>query len=348
MKIIGLLTAWACEDWIELSIRQALALVDELIIAIGAYDKYFRRIEDQTYDNAKKYLNHEKIKIVSTVNIPNVTRKQNRAETFNQMLKASENIRKDNLLWIFDADEFYSKDSIKEIMDFIKSNNDFDEIKVIDRFFCINFNYYILFCHGRIYRIMSDNPHFTPTQKINPKPKKMVTLLHENPMFHYSMLTGEQLKGILWLSDNFFHKFRWYRKIYKYYDPNNEVHWLKKNQELSGYYGFWISEGEIIEKEGKGLFRYNGKHPDLIENSRLKHISDFRTYMNSKPNYIIYLKVIQQLIKEKRKTSSEKIKEYIINSNFWKLYINKINELLKKKKIIKKITERISLKTSLE
>ncbi len=341
MKIIGLLTAWACEDWIEISIKQALDLVDELIIAIGAYDKYFQRIEDKTYDIARKYLNHKKIKVVSIVRNPALSRKQNRAETFNHMLKASENIKKGNLLWILDVDEFYSKESIEEIMDYIESNKDFDEIKVVARFFCINLNYYILFTHGRILKITDDNPYFTPTQKINPRPKKIITLLHENPMFHYSMLTGEQLKGILWLLDDFIYKFMWYRKIYNNYDPQNEEIWMQKNQELTGNFGFWITKEDAIEKNGHGLFHYNEKHPDLIESSPLKKISDYRIYMKEKPNYKIYLKVVNQIIAEKNEINLQRILTSIKDFIIWQKYFVKIKIFLDRNRRLKRLLNKV-------
>ncbi|MHA1293751.1 MAG: hypothetical protein ACTSQJ_13920, partial [Promethearchaeota archaeon] len=150
MKIIGLLTAWACEDWIKFSIEQALNLVDELIISIGAFDKYFKIIEDNTFKIARRYSNNPKVKFIETICNLKETRKNNRCATLNRMLKASVNIKTGNLIWILDADEFYSKDSIQEIKNYIYNNNEFDAIRIKDRFFCINMNYYVDASHERI------------------------------------------------------------------------------------------------------------------------------------------------------------------------------------------------------
>jgi len=48
----------------------------------------------------------------------NKSRKENRCETLNRMLNASENIIVGNLIWILDVDEFYSKRAIEEIRNF--------------------------------------------------------------------------------------------------------------------------------------------------------------------------------------------------------------------------------------
>ena len=337
MKIIGLLTAWACEDWIELSIKQALELVDELIIAIGAFDDYFKKIEDKTLQRAKKYFDNDKIKVIETTNNPSFSKSENKCATLNHMIQVSDHIQKGNILWILDSDEFYSEDSVKEIMDFIKIN-DFDEIRVHDRFFCINLNYYLDTIHGRILKIKASNPYFTPTQKIHPRPKKVVTLLKKNPMFHYSLLTGEQIKGLLWMSDNFIHKFYWYRKIYLKYDPNKEQYWMEKNRKITGHYGFWFDSYAFKEKNNHGLFKYNGQHPTIIENSPLKEISDFRIYMKKKPNYEIYRQTMIEIIEKKR--TEERIRnlfEIIKNTKVYQKIITKLKSLLKEIPITKKI-----------
>ena len=306
MKIIGLLTAWASEDWIEYSIQQALDLVDELIISIGAHNKYFKMIEDKTDEKAKKYLTNKKIKVVQAVSGPSNDPDKNKCATLNRMLHVSENIEIGNLIWILDVDEFYSKNAIDEINLFIKTNNDFDEIQFFSYYFCINLEYYITSHLNRIFKIKQNDIYFTPTQILNPKCVKTVTLLENNPMFHYSLLTGEQLRAIYWLSTDKFERLIWYMKIYKKYDPLKGEYWIKKNQELNGIYGFWFHDIDIIENNGHGLFRYYGKHPELIENSPLKQISDFRTYMRKKPNYKKYLLAMKELIVGKKKKSFKK------------------------------------------
>lgn len=311
MKIIGLLTAWASEDWIECSIQQALDLVDELIISIGAHNKYFKMIEDKTEEKVQKYLTNKKIKVVQAVSGPSNDPDKNKCTTLNRMLHISDNIEIGNLIWILDLDEFYSKNAIDEINLFIRTNSDFDEIQFVSYYFCINLDYYIISHLNRIFKIKQKDIYFTPTQILNPKCVKTVTLLENNPMFHYSLLTGEQLRAIYWLSTDKFERLIWYMKIYKKYNPLKGEYWMKKNQELNGIYGFWFHNIDIIENNGHGLFRYHGKHPELIENSPLKQISDFRTYMRKKPTYKKYLLAMKELIVEKKKSFKKALRDNI-------------------------------------
>ncbi len=300
MKIIGLLTAWAAEDWIEYSIKQALTLVDELILSIGPFDNYLEEIKDNTLKIAQKYSNHRKVKIVKTVHSPFNTLNQNKCVNLNRMLKVSENIEVGNIIWILDVDEFYSNEAIKEVLDFI-NNKDFDSIRVVSRFFAINFNYYIKISHERIFKIKNKNCYFTPTQRFHPTPIKKALLLEKNPMFHYSMLTGNQ-KQIQWLVHNSYKALIWFRKIYNHYDPNNEDFWMKKNLEVTGHYGFWIRSAESREeKNNHGLFKYNGKHPEIIENSHLRNINDFRKYFLKKPQNEQINKILKEIIKDKKR-----------------------------------------------
>ena len=135
--------AWACEDWIEYAIEQALNLVDVLILVIGAFHPYFKKIEDKTYEKAKKYLNDKEIKFYHTIVDPQKNADQNRAATANYIFQDNDYFEIGDIIWILDVDEFYSKEAIEEIMNFIK-NEDFDIITVNDRMFCINFDYYII------------------------------------------------------------------------------------------------------------------------------------------------------------------------------------------------------------
>jgi len=342
MKIIGFLTAWACEDWIEYSIKQALGLVDELIIAIGAFHKHFKKIEDNTYEIAKKYLKNKKIKVIQTVCEKKNTPDLNKCATLNKMLQVSENIEVGNVIWILDADEFYSKEAIEEIKNFIK-NYDFEEIYVTDRMFCINFNYYILHEHSRILKIRSNQCFFVHLQVLMPRAQKKTVLLKNNPMFHYSMLMGEQMKGIQWMLENVPFAVLWHRKIYNKYDPENEDFWLKKNQELTGNYRFWRDAFKgIKEKNDHGLFKYNGKHPEIIENSPLREISDFRKFMKNKPNYDTYLKTMKTIITEKKKFDFKKLITQIRNKKIWKKYIVEKRQLLIEFNIFKLFNEKIT------
>lgn len=342
MKIVGLLTAWASEDWIQYSIEQALELVDELIISIGPYNEYYKKIKDKTLILAKKYENYKNVKIMGSVCKTNNTRKKNRCETLNEMLKLSENIEEGNLIWILDCDEFYSEEAKEEIFNFIEENEDFEGIKFADRFFCLNFDYYIPALHYRIKKIKSKNPYFTPTQKLNPRPKKISILLKDNPMFHYSMLVGEPLRVILWLLDDEYDRCLWYKKIYQKYNPQNEEFYWKKNKKITGNYGFWHTQENVRGQSIKGILKYNGKHPKLIENSHLKKITDFTAYYRKKENYKAYLKVMKKIINEKKTFNLKVLIKEIKASKVWNNCFRKIKNVLKRNNHIQSLFQIIN------
>ncbi len=337
MEIIGILMAWAAEDWIEYAIKQALSLVDELLISIGPFHSFYKLLEDDTYKRAKKYLTNPKVKFVEMSCNPKLIPDQNRSVTANRMLKVSDYIKPGNVIWTFDQDEYYSKESIEEILNYIENDN-FDLLYIVDRMFCINFNYYILYKHARLDKIRTKDCFFTPIQNLHPLAKKKVTILDKNPMFHYSFLMGEQIKVIQWLLENIPKSALWYKRIYNHYDPMNEEYWMRKNQELTGRYGFLRKSYKgIKENNGHGLFRYKGKHPDIIENSFLRKIPDFRIYTRQKPNYKAYLKLVNEVIATKKKFNFKNFLMEIGESRTWKSHFLKYKEKLSEVKIFKNL-----------
>ncbi|MFX1311004.1 MAG: hypothetical protein ACFFHD_00110 [Promethearchaeota archaeon] len=307
MKIIGLLVAWSVEDWIEYSIQQALNLVDELIISVGPFHKHLQNTEDQTLAIVKKYIENEKIKFLRSICLSNNTIDQNRCMTLNQMLKFSNLIQEGNLIWLLDAFDFYSSEAIVEIKKFIKECYDFDEIQLITYNFCINFNYYVKSFPIKIFKIKDQKPKFISPMMLSYKTLKTYVLLRNNPMFNYSLLTGEQIKGISWILEGKYKHFLWIRKIFNKYDPNNEEFWMEKNKELFGKKRFFYPTLDIVENFGYGLMIYKGKHPDIIENSEIKKILDFREYIKQKQNYQRYLKTVKTIIIEINKSNKKRV-----------------------------------------
>ncbi len=301
MKIIGLFVAWAAEDWVDYSIRQSLEFVDELIISIGPFHTHLRNIEDNTFEIAKNYFNNKKTKFISSICLPENTINQNRCITLNKMIEISDFIEEGNLIWLLDTDEFYSKEAINEIKSFIKKVCDFDEIQLITRMFCMNFNYYVKTFPTKIFKITNQKPRFISPIKLSYKSRKNYVLLRNNPIFNYSLLTGEQTIGIKWILEKNYKRFLWLRKIYNKYDPENETYWMEKNEELSGKKRFFYPTLSVVENFGYGLMTYEGKHPEIIENSSIKKILDFRDFTKRKNNYQSYLKTVKTIILEKKK-----------------------------------------------
>ena len=123
-------------------------------------------------------------------------------------------------------------------------------------------------------------------------------------MYHYSMLMTEPLKVLYWISKRSFKsRLKWFLKVYKYYTYENEKYWMKKTQDLTNHYGFWFLSENIEESNGHGLYVFKGNHPDLIENSNLIKIKDFRQYYKLKPYYKSYLATLKEIVEYYKKNA---------------------------------------------
>lgn len=283
--LITLIIAWACEDFIEPCIREALSNCDETIVCIAAHSDAMLNFEDNTYDIVKSIdgissLDYNKRGHHSYI----------KADILNRMLDISKLFTKNSWILIKDVDEFYTQESYKYIRDIIESDM-FNKILIKEKYFYINMQNYLLGEHNRLFKIeeenMDKNFRFVPTQKWLRTKGGVGVVPVDFGMFHYGMLTNPWAKFAFWKNeypdkaqDN---KTLWLDKIYRNYDLEYEEKWINENEKLFGVKSPWFSDSFKPNKNGR-LFKYGGKHPDVIENSGLTHITDFRIKYGFFPN----------------------------------------------------------------
>lgn len=273
MKIIGILTGWGCQDWIEAAIKQGLEYTDELHVCISAHSDNLLKFKDNTYNIAKKYekdinlFTHSGGKFHST----------SKADILNNALKQSKIFDDGVWIWILDVDEFYKRETYEYVKKIISSNI-CDRITFEARYFFINLKHYIISDHHRLFKVYSNKCKFFPTQNW-PYATKSVTVPYDSGMFHYSMMMNPYMKWEFWKTEYPYeqnHKLQWFDKIYRNYDLSDEDAWLRRNKALLGNLGPWICDAFKPDDNGR-LFKYNGTHPKWVP-ERLIKIEDYRKH----------------------------------------------------------------------
>jgi len=285
-KLIGVLTGWACEEWIEPAIKQAIKYCDEVFVCIGAHSDNLLKFEDRTAEIAYKYKDIVRFLKVNSRSHHAIIK----AGILNFALKEAKYNDIGNWVWILDSDEFYDNFTYKFIKfcltDIKNRNLDVSCMSFDSKYFYINMYKYILSCHDRVFKITSEKDYFRPTQSWT-APGRRVRIRDKFNMFHYGMCTDHFVKEEQWKSEypgtQQNHKVEWLNKIFKNYDLNDEDYWIQKNYELSGTKGPFIVN-EFSPDENGRLYTYNGKHPKFIEESGLTKIRDFREFYNEKNN----------------------------------------------------------------
>tara|TARA_B100001093_G_C26699187_1_gene958267 strand:+ start:237 stop:1115 length:879 start_codon:yes stop_codon:yes gene_type:complete len=285
-KIIGMLNAWGAQHWIGPAIEQAKLIADEVHVAVTSHSNNLDKFEDKTLQIAKDFSNifvYEKAEKISY-------HSEVKSLVLNNMIKNSKIFKNGNWLWILDVDEFYSPELIEEIRGII-STDKFNSIDITSRFFYINMKNYLESSHRRLFKIQFPNLipfkkfRFRPTQNWFSFKDYNYKTSDENPMFHYAMLTNPHQRAAQWQTeypnskDDF--KQMWINQIYKNYDLKNQDYWINENLNLFNIKSPWCGTGIKAKSDGK-LFFYDGKHPKIIENSKLKKVNDFRKFYNFK------------------------------------------------------------------
>lgn len=276
-KIIGLLTAWGAERWIRFAIEQALGCCDEVLAVVSPYTPELMPFEDATYDICKEYKGlrlldyRTKEKTVSCAV----------ADVLNHMLEKSVLRANGNWVWILDVDEFYADLASAWIRAIIKDDR-YDQVSVESKFFMINTRHYLEEEGNRLFKIMNPEDCFMPTNRWSNLTKRVTWLPRGIGMFHYGMLASAEMYRMKWQVEYKDHvnkrqmdKVKWLDKIYANYDLTNEDRWTAENRKLFGLRSPWPNSG--FKPDGNGrLFKFNNKHPKLIENAGFTEIEDFR------------------------------------------------------------------------
>jgi hypothetical protein len=283
-KVIGLMTAWAAEDWIVPAINNHLKICDEMIIAsvpfhpkfvaLDPMAKTLEKLTDTFYSNKKITIMPFRACKASDGN------ESFKCEILNRMLQVQLPDQGD-ILMICDVDEFYDDLAIAELQEeFLK--NDWDRLDVCSRFFCINMQWHVNSDHPRFIKYNDRRFYFKPTQNPVPYRKFIKKILSENPMFHYSMLMSLAFKRTHWETEkiNFNRKkLQWLNELYANYDPTNIERCKalgEKNKQYFGRKGFWLKNTVVESPDPPYLFQYTGPHPIEIERSPMRNKKDFR------------------------------------------------------------------------
>jgi hypothetical protein len=257
-KFIGLICAWAVEDWIELSINQALSFCDEVIVSIGAHCEGLKKYEDKTLEICKSF--GDKIKLVD---IDYAGRHSTtKARTMNRMLQVSQLNKIGNYVFLLDADEFYHKSDVDKLKEILVMEY-YNSAVIKSKIFFINMKNYVEGDHFRVWKITNNECGFQPTNRwtglMNPQ------FLSEQIMFHYTFLLNPYAKMDFWkeeygTSQN--NKVEWMENSYLKFNLN------KPSNNPTGPHDFGYTNQ---------LLKFNGKHPAIIENSKFINVKDFRT-----------------------------------------------------------------------
>lgn len=274
MRLIALMTAWACKDWAEKAAFNAISYADNLWVCAAPHSPEFVDLEDGTVDSLRSYKTYGGIQFHET-GAPERIADHTKCRILNEMMVKARPEAGD-VLMIVDADEFYLTDDIDMLLEFAKM--DFDVGLVRGNYYCINLNWY--FINESMMRLFKYRPgfQFVPTQKPNYNARYTHTGV---TMLHYTMLQSLEMRRRYWSMspvDNTAvceKKVRWVDEVYAKWDVGNEDECKRRNQEVTGRYGFWHSEG-MVENDG-GLFSYSdGEHPEDVKEAFGK-VKDFRT-----------------------------------------------------------------------
>ena len=276
MKVIGAFTAWGCQDFATKALLNHLKICDVIYINVSAHSPRMERFADKTLSDVRNLASKmpDRLKMVRNqeqASNPDITK----CRILNEILNYAD---PGDVLMLCDADEFYSEDSVEELMlEFAK--DDWDMLRVFDRFFCINLWHYVNSSHGRFWRI-SARSKFYPTQNMSPSAENIKTVLADAPMFHYSLLTNLAMRREFWRSEERYMQVDWLNKIYQKWPYPFKMDKIKKlaelNYQITGNRGFWFNAGVDELSSAPYLKTFDGQHPKEIQESDLVFREDFR------------------------------------------------------------------------
>lgn len=284
-KIIGLMACWCAEDWVEMSLRQMCELCDEVFVNVSAHSPVMEKFADSTYERVIEFSTKEKK--VNVVNIDTsklIHHSLAKATIFNQMLEQSKLFEIGNWIWTFDADEFYHPAAINHVKDIMSfDERPFNQILFKERYFYIDTKHYLKGEHNRLFKIEQENlnpsSRFVPTQRWSGANKSVAFIPMQEGMFHYGMLLNPFAKMEFWKTEYPDtaqpRKVLWLDRIYRRYKLEQEDFWTEENNKMFGIKSPWFAKD--FEPDGDGrLFVYEDNHIDMIEESGLTKINDFR------------------------------------------------------------------------
>jgi len=276
-KIIGLITAWNAEIFIEPAIEQSVKFCDETLVTVAPHSDAMAKYKDDTLLKAGR-LKEKYPQVKLFTEVEKSTHANAKAFALNRMIGNSDLFEPGNWIWILDVDEFYLDHEIDQIKKLLFSGN-YNSIETNEKYFYINMKKYLKNTRpDRLRLIESDKNTFFHVNKWTGATNKR--LKHEGEgVYHYGALLNPYAKVDFWNTEYGIKKDKkvsWIPEVYLKYNLNDEHKWLGRNFEIFGVYNPFLT-GDFKAQEDGTLFTYDGKHPDVIEESGLtKYIEDFR------------------------------------------------------------------------
>lgn len=273
MRVIGLMCAWACEDWINQAIKNHLLICDEIYVNISSHHHLFNKFRDETRLRVNQELRKDSKKI-RMIEGSGVSKRDDiagvaKARILNRMIYESK-AKPGDIFMICDSDEFYSLKAVVQLNDWFRRDN-WLKLMVRDRMFVLDGKWYVLTEHSRFFRF-DKGFYFLPTQRPVPKPEANMikTVLDDCPMFHYSMLVPIEYRKVFWQTDLactnqtlLKSRLDWIDQIYLKWKPDNwelSMELAEKNKGITGNNGFWFHDGVKEGPSPRFLFEYKGEH----------------------------------------------------------------------------------------
>jgi len=289
MRRLGIMPIWAREDFVLPALEQArdMLAVDQLAVTVCCMHEHLRKFEDSSEAFVREFArgNPELVTYVVPPKSFEVRWEVAMSQVLNQLLCALKPEEND-IVWLLDVDEFYTHEAADEISAWIDSHPDFGSLRLHSWLIGPDFEHYVMHGHTRIHRHW-EGRMFIPTSYYGPLEvcKEAPIILQKHPMFHYSMCCPWEMKERFWFVERGLptpkeqmKKVKWAQNVYRRYRVDQEEAGMQLNQEIIGHHGFWFDDN-VIEREGGGLFFYDGPHPTYIENHGLpRKIGDFRSY----------------------------------------------------------------------
>lgn len=263
-KIVGLLTAWGCDQWIGAALKQALCYCDDVVVSVGAHHPSLQKYEDYTQEIVKSF----PVRTVPTQNEGDHVLTKGR--TLQKMLESSEHYKAGNWVWILDADEFYFDADVELCRQAINTGK-YNSIELPEKFFYINFRHYLTNSRRRLKKIVSDDTRFGQTNRFGQE-DPVAVIDTDKGIYHYSLLLNPNLKRDFWAIER------------KNSPQNNKIDWLDNT-----YLKYDLSQPTknpqgphcFQPNENGYLHRYDGVHPHWVETKGFRSVPDFRTLFPS-------------------------------------------------------------------
>jgi len=270
-KLVGIMTAWSAEIFIEAAIKQALYMCDEVLLCVSPHSEAMKKFEDNTLEIAKKY--KDKIKLIDYPTQAFCSK--TKAETMNAMIELS-TIKPNDWLVMLDVDEFWFKEDIDCLKEYLEDSKE-DWIWTPTKYFFIDLYHYMLNEEGRFWRFKNSKDRFIVSCQWSGDRSKAVHL-NSPSFFHYSTMLNPYAKYEFWRTDWPNSQpllMQWIEEIFLKFNLKNQEYWVKKNFELFDSLQPFC-KSDYKPKEDGTLFIYNYLHPEWIEELNIKDIKDFR------------------------------------------------------------------------